>query len=282
LLKARVRLRKERSGEVRILVSSTEIGQGAATVLRKIVARTLRIPLEQVTYVWPDTDLCPDSGPTVASRTTMVVGRLLEACACELRARMEEPEVDMIREYADLVPPRSGQEACRGPGLRIGERLPPLEWDNAAFRGHAYPEYAWGANAVDVTVDPATGEIGIESVKGVFDVGTPIDERLLRGQIEGGMVQGLGYGGLEVLTAREGRLQQVGFTNYILPTTMDVPPVESRLVDNPNAHGPYGARGAGELTLVGAATALALAVSDAIGKPVDRLPVTPEAILSML
>ena len=212
----------------------------------------------------------------------MVVGRLLEACACELGARMEAAEVELIREYADLVRPSSAREACRGAGLQIGECLPPLEWDNESFHGHAYPDYAWGANAVDVAVDPVTGEIRLEAVKGVFDVGTPIDERLLRGQIEGGMVQGLGYGSLEELSAADGRLRQLGFTNYILPTAMDVPQVESRLVSNPNTRGPYGARGAGELTLVGAATALALAVSDAIGKPVDSLPVTPETVLSLL
>ena len=260
MLHPQVRLKRSRDGSVAIFVSSTEIGQGAGTTLRKIVARTLGLPLEKVEYRWPDTDQCPDSGPTVASRTAMIIGRMLQECAQELLTH-EDPEADITGNY---------------------HYLRHLAWDNDTFSGNAYPEYSWGANAVETEVDPVTGQWRVTGIWGVFDIGTPLDEHIVRGQIEGGMVQGLGYGGLEVLSARDGRLRQASFTDYMIPTACDFPAIETRLVDNPYEFGPYGARGLGELSLVGAAPALALSIADAIGCPVARLPVTPEAVLALL
>ncbi len=260
MLHPRVRLVRNRDGTVSIFVSSTEIGQGAGTTLRKIVARTLGLPLGQVEYRWPDTDQCPDSGPTVASRTAMIVGRLLQECAQELLTH-EEPEADITRNY---------------------HYLRHLAWDKDTLSGNAYPEYSWGANAVETEVDPVTGQWRVTGIWCVFDIGTPLDERIVRGQIEGGMVQGLGYGGREGRASREGHLMQASFTDYMIPTACDFPAIEARLVENPYAFGPFGARGLGELSLVGAAPALALSIADAIGYPVERLPVTPEHVLTLL
>ena len=261
LIKPSVRLRREADGTVRIFVSSTEIGQGAMTALGKIVAQALDIPLSRVRNGYPDTAVCPDSGPTVASRTVMVVGKLLMEAALRLKERRAEPECE---EEARFQYPQG------------------FSWDKDRHAGDAYLEYGWGANVVEVELDPVTCAYEIKGVWAAYDVGTPIDARIVAGQVEGGMAQGLGYGGMEVLEVRDGRPLQASLTDYILPTCLDLPPVGFRLVESESIVGPYGARGLGELTLVGAAPALAAAVEDAVGRPVRRLPVTPEYVLELM
>lgn len=261
LIRAKVRLKKYADNSVQIFVSSTEIGQGSLTTLRKIVARTLEIPVETVRHDYPDSDDCPNSGPTVASRTVMIVGKLLQDAATEMKSRWQEETFDLFRVF----------------------RFPPhLSWDNTNFRGNAYPEYSWGGNVVEVEVDPVTCQVELLGVWAVYDIGTPIDETIVRGQIQGGIVQGLAYGGMESLTTRDGALRQTSLTDYVIPTALDVPRIESRLIDNPFDNGPFGARGLGELTLIGAAPALALAVQNAIGRDITELPVTPERIQEAL
>jgi CO/xanthine dehydrogenase Mo-binding subunit len=261
LIKARVRLKKYPDNTVRIFVSSAELGQGVLTTLRKIVARVLEIPVDAVKHTYPDSDHCPDSGPTVASRTILVVGKLLQDAAQEMKQRWQEATCEVFRVF------EYPRELC---------------WDNDTLQGDAYLEYAWGANVVEVEVDPATCEVKVTGVWCVYDIGTPIDESIVRGQIEGGLVQGLAFAGMEVLTAAGGRLQQDDFTNYVIPTALDFPHIESRLIENPTAYGPFGARGLGELPTVGATPALALAVQNAIGRKVTQLPVTPEKIMELM
>lgn len=261
LIHPRVRLRKTADGTVRVFVSSTEIGQGAMTTLAKIVAQTLDIPLTQVRNGYPDTAVCPDSGPTVASRTVMVVGRLLQDAAVQMKRRWAEPECETEAQF----------EYPEG-----------YSWDKDRHVGDAYLEYSWGANVVEVELDPVTCAYEIKGVWAAYDIGTPIDERIVAGQIEGGMAQGLGYGGMERLEIRDGKPLQCSLTDYILPTCLDLPPVTYRLIDSKSVIGPYGARGMGELTLVGAAPALAAAIENAIGRPVTQLPLTPEYILEVM
>jgi len=261
LLNPVVRLRKQADGTVRIFASSTEIGQGAMTALSKIVAHTLGIPLSQVRNTYPDTLVCPDSGPTVASRTVLVVGRLLQDAALQLRRRWEEPECEVEARF----------HYPEG-----------FSWDKDRHLGDAYPEYAWGANVVEIQLDPVTCAYEITGAWAAYDVGTVIDERIALGQVEGGMAQGLGYGAMEKLEFSGGRPLQCSLTDYALPTCLDLPPVVCRLVGSPSVIGPYGARGLGEVTLVGAAPALAAAVENALGKPVTCLPVTPESILELI
>jgi len=262
IIKGRATLSKLPGEKVEILVSSAEMGQGCQTTLRKIVAHALDIPLDNVIYANPDTDRVPDSGPTVASRTVMVVGRLLERAAAEMKSRWDTEETFSVT------------TAYRQPEW--------VKWDQDTLKGDAYPTYSWGANVVEVEIDPLTLETDIRGAWGVYDVGVPIDERIVLGQIEGGMVQGLGYATIEVMNMKQGHILQNSLTDYIIPTVKDVPPIESSLVANPYEDGPFGAKGAGELPLVGAAPALAAAVQHALGLPVADIPVTPEYLLRLL
>jgi len=257
-IKARVGLRKLSDGRVEILAAGTEMGQGVLTTLRKIVAQALDMEIGRIIYDYPDTARVPDSGPTVASRTVLIVGGLLVEAAGELKERMnEQPEVEVFRQYSQ---PEE------------------VEWDQETFSGDAYPTYSWGVEVAEVAVDPITYDISITGAWGAFDIGRAIDEQIIRGQIEGGMAQGLGYATLEVMERKEGALHQDTLTDYIIATARDLPVFGHELVNVPYAHGPFGAKGAGELPFVGAAPAVAAAVQSALKLPVTRIPIRPETL----
>lgn len=261
-IKATVKLRRLQDGKVEILVANTDMGQGLKTTLKKVVAGVLDLPMEVIIYENPDTDRVPDSGPTVASRTVMIVGKLLEEAAMKLKDSWNQPgEIEVTEHYRHPTD---------------------MRWEDRTFSGDAYPTYSWGAIAVEVEVDPVTYEIEVKGVWSAFDVGKAIDERIMRGQIEGGILQGLGYGSLEVMECKQGRIQQRSVTDYIIPTALDCPNIENRLIDNPYEQGPSGAKGAGELTLLGAAPALAAAVGNALDISIRRIPVTPEYLMEVM
>jgi CO/xanthine dehydrogenase Mo-binding subunit len=261
-IRAVVKLKKLPDCKVQILVSNVDMGQGPLTTLRKIVGESLNIPIQDILYETPDTELVPDSGPTVASRTIMIVGNLLKDAAEELGKRWDEgPVVEVRREY------RQPDHMC---------------WDQESFKGDAYPVYSWGTSVVEVEVDPVTFVVTVKNIWSVYDVGTPIDDGIIQGQIEGGIAQGLGYATIEVLCGQRGSLMQHSMTDYIIPTSLDLPRAESKLIDNYYEYGPYGAKCAGELPFVGAAPALAAAVQNALKVRIGRLPVTPEYLLEVV
>jgi len=261
LIKARVALRKHPDGDVRILAAGVDMGQGLVTALRKVVAGVLGIPFASVRYERPDTDLVPDSGPTCASRSIMIVGYLLQEAARRLKAEWHDGQAQEI--WQDYVHPEH------------------LHWDQENVRGDAYPTWGWGVNAVEVSVDPLTAEVTTENVWTLYDVGYPIDARIVEGQAHGGMSQSLGYAGLERLEMRDGAFLQSTMADYTIPTSLDFPSTEVDLVENPYPFGPYGAKGAGELVFDGGAPAFALAVQQAVDAEITSIPLTPEAILSL-
>lgn len=257
-IKAVAKLKKETSGMVTILVSNVEMGQGAITTLTKIVATVLGLGMEGVRYQNPDTFFVPDSGPTVASRTTMVVGGLLAKAAVKLKGRMHEPGEVMITEH------------FKQPDY--------VKWNAETNQGNAYMAYSWSVLLARVEVDPISYEVKCTDIWGAYDVGVPIDEKLLIGQIQGGMVQGLGYAIMENMTTKAGRIEQFAFSSYPIPTTMDVPNMHADWILNPYSDGPFGAKSVGELTLVGVAPAVAAAIEDAMNISTYEIPVTPEVI----
>jgi CO/xanthine dehydrogenase Mo-binding subunit len=135
---------------------------------------------------------------------------------------------------------------------------------------------------VEVSIDPVTFEVRTEAVWTVYDVGYPIDRLIVEGQAHGGMSQALGWAGLEELETRDGTFLQASLADYCIPTSLDFPSTHVDLVENPYPFGPHGAKGAGELVLDGGAPAFALAVQDALGVEVRRLPLTPERIMELV
>ncbi len=246
-IKAVVRLRKYKDGSVEILASNGEIGQGLRTTFPKIVAHELNLPLEKVFYDHPDTSRVPDSGPTVASRSLMTVGELLRRAAIKLRTIWEDDKDQMVEEK--FVEP---------------DFMIPFYLDK--FRGDAYPTYAWGAQAIEVEVDTYTGITKILGAYASFDVGTPMDYNIVMGQMEGGFLQGIGYASTEFMNYdNKGRIRNNSFSDYLIPTSVDVPELKCQLHVEEYPYGPYGAKGAGELPLVGAAPAYVEAVEQALG-----------------
>jgi CO/xanthine dehydrogenase Mo-binding subunit len=154
-------------------------------------------------------------------------------------------------------------------------------WDQETLQGDAYPTYGWGACVVEVEVDPVTNEVETKGIWAIHDIGIAIDEMIVHGQVNGGVIQSLGYGSLEKLEYKDGKFYQNTLADYIIPTSMDFPMMSSQLVDNPYENGPFGAKGLGELVFDGAAAAFADAVQLAIGKDLHKIPVTPEYIMEV-
>ena len=250
LIKAVCKLHKYADGTVEIMASNGEIGQGVRTTFPKIVANELNLPFEKVFYAHPDTARVPDSGPTVASRSLMVVGELLRRAAIKLRSEWVDGEEQEV------------EERFKEPDFMI-----PFYLDK--FQGDAYPTYAWGVNAIEVEIDTCTGIARVLNAVGNFDVGTPIDYNIVVGQMEGGFLQGIGHASIEKMDYdAKGRIRNNSFSDYLIPTTMDVPNLTAMLHVEKYPEGPYGAKGAGELPLVGATSAYVAAVEQALG--VDR------------
>ena len=261
VIQASVALEKDSNNIVKILAAGAEIGQGLFTTFRKVVSRMLGLPIEEVLYDPPDTSRVPNSGPTCASRSIMVVGYLLQEAARELKSKWIDGEYQKVE--------------------RRYEHPPHLEWNQERFAGDAYPTYGWGVNIVEAEVDPDTFEVTVAGIWTIYDIGVAIDERILAGQAHGGVIQGLGLGSLEKLELIDGRFAQATMADYTIPTSLDYPAVNTEFVENPYPFGPYGAKGAGELVLDGSAPALALAVQQAVGEPVYSLPLTPESIMEI-
>ncbi len=251
---------------VRVLTSSTEIGQGTRTMHAQIVADALGIPYEQVEVPAPDTSLVPDSGPTVASRTCMVVGRILERAALELREKL-----------GGLTPAEYHRR--HGPVAVTQQYQQPewIRWDEVHYRGDAYAAYAWGCDVAEVELDRDTWEVRPLRVTVVTDIGKAIHPALARGQIEGGTVQGLGYALLESVAMKGGVMANAQLTNYLIPTTLDTPPLDVVLLEHPYPGGPFGAKGLGELPIDGPAPAVVNAIRH-LGLDLAAIPAVPETI----
>jgi CO/xanthine dehydrogenase Mo-binding subunit len=251
----------------RVLVGSTEMGQGARTTLAQIVAEALGLPVDRIEVAEPDTSRVPDSGPTVASRTCMVVGGLLKACAEEVKARLGGiTPAAYLKRHGPLVVTRQY------------EPPPGIAWDDATYRGDAYATYGWGCDVAEVKLDPVTYEVRPTRVTAVVEIGRAVNPLMVAGQVEGGTTQGLGYALLEDVVMREGRVANPQLTNYMIPTTLDTPPIDVTILESPYRHGPFGAKGVGEMPMSGPGPAVANAVRH-LGLDVRSLPITPEKVL---
>jgi CO/xanthine dehydrogenase Mo-binding subunit len=253
---------------VRVLVSSTDIGQGTRTMHAQIVADSLGVPYEAVEVAQPDTALVPDSGPTVASRTCMVVGKILLQCAHEMREKMR-----------GLTP--AEYFAQHGPLSVTREHEPPtwIKWDDDTYSGDAYATFAWGCNVAEVELNRDTYEVRPTKLTAVLEIGKAIHPALARGQIEGGSAQGLGYALIEHVVMKDGAMVNASLTNYTIPTTLDTPEMDVAILENPYTDGPFGAKGLGELPIDGPAPAVVNAIRH-LGIDVREIPATPELVMA--
>ncbi|MGB7847369.1 MAG: xanthine dehydrogenase family protein molybdopterin-binding subunit [Candidatus Acidiferrum sp.] len=274
-----------REGRVRVLAGSTEMGQGTNTVFAQIAAEALGVECEQVEVMQPDTALVPNSGPTVASRTTMIVGKLVETAALTIKKSLmdtgflnegysAEEFGNACRQYLETSGALRSLVKYEHPG--------DLHWDDGKYVGDAYGAYAWAVYVAEVSVDMRTAEVLVEDFVAVQEVGKVINPVLAAGQIEGGVAQGIGFALYENVVWQEGRMVNGQMTNYIMPTAVDVPSIRVFFEEIPYGRGPSGAKGIGELPLDGTAPAIANAIANATGVDIRQIPVTPEKLMEML
>ncbi|HLI10018.1 MAG TPA: xanthine dehydrogenase family protein molybdopterin-binding subunit [Alphaproteobacteria bacterium] len=294
----------EVDGTVIVRSGVTDIGAGQGSALAQIVAEVLGVTLKDVVVYNSDSAVTPLAGTTTATRALYMTGNAIKLAAEAVRERLvaraakalgvEPDQVEMMSSrvfiaehpdkslsFSDLV------KLCAAEGIHRSElamfRAPFTDRiDPETGRGQVHPDYTFGAHAVEVAVDTETGEITVLKSVGAHDVGQAINPAAVEGQIEGGAVQGQGYALSEELIYREGRLMTPSFSEYLIPTAMDVPPVRSIILESRSGLGPFGAKGIGEPALTAVAPAIANAVADAIGVRVSDLPITPEKVVNAL
>jgi CO/xanthine dehydrogenase Mo-binding subunit len=261
-------------GRIRVLTASTEMGQGTKTIFPQLVADALGVEFGDVEIAPQDTSIVPDSGPTVASRTAMVVGGLLIRAAERLRAHVEEATG---RPFAE-----SYREA--GP-MRVDEQFTPYPgepFDDKTYRGDAYPAFGWACAVAKVDVDLDTGDVAVRECVAADDIGRVIHPLLAEGQVEGGTLQAVGYATIEEMKLVDGRYLNDRLATYLIPTSLDAPRIQAILVEKPFSGAPHGAKGVGELPMDVGAPAVVAAIHDATGAWILDLPASPERILAAL
>ena len=272
-------------GSVRVLVSSAEFGQGTNTVLCQIAAEALALPYESVAIAQPDTTVVPNSGPTVASRTAMIVGKLVQSAAKGIRQTLAK-----IGLLGDSYTVEQFRAACREYIAAHGalksfaryEAPGDVYWDDEKYRGEAYAAFAWAVYIAEITVDLTTYAVTVDDFVALQEVGKLLHPVLAEGQITGGVAQAIGFALYENVVWQNGRMINNQMTNYIMPTSVDLPPIRVFFEELGNIHGAYGAKGIGELPMDGPAPAIVNAVEDAIGVPFRSIPLLPEDLFEAL
>lgn len=317
-LKSRVRVAGLPDGRVEVQTANIEMGQGADTIFTQIAAERLGLHAEDIAIATADTSKVPNSGPTVASRTSMVIGRLIERACDELRGKVQDQS--LLRRLVDAGE-LTEEQAARSESRRIilkalgpdptvrldlseagsvkvaivswhrshpGQTLiaeveyeppPGVVWDDKAYKGDAYAAFGWAAYVTEVEVDLRTYSSRVIDFVAVQEVGKVLNETLARGQVQGGVAQGIGWALMEECRWKDGGMINNQLTNYVIPTSDDLPPIRVEFMENPFAHGPQGAKGIGELPLDGPAPALINAIAAATGTDPREIPLTPERLM---
>ena len=290
-------------GTVKVAVGTTEMGQGMKTVLAQITAQALGISYDKIMIMDTDTSRVPDSGPTVASRATIMSGNaIINACQkikntiFSVAAGMLESTPGNLKAEQNIIYTISEPRAqvsfqdvvaeCYQRRLHLTAQgwysSPPLTWDPLRGQGNTYYVYSYATNIAEVEVDTYTGVVMPVRVYCVVDIGKAINPQLAEGQIQGGVLQGLGFTLLEEVVWQEGKIQNPNFSTYILPTTLDAPQIVPVILEESYNEGPFGAKGLGELPLIGVAPAIINAIYNATGVVVRDLPASPEKLLNLI
>jgi CO/xanthine dehydrogenase Mo-binding subunit len=286
--KAGATMKLEADGSVAMAVGTVEMGQGLTTSLLQVAAQQLGIPIERIQLAPVDTSRVPDSGPTVASRGTMMSGLAVLDAARKLRERVERVAQMQGIDQSDIE--AHWDEIASAfwlnnldPAVEGWAKTEPVSWDPKTGLGDVYPVYAYATHIAEVEVDTVTGETDVIDFVAVHDSGRILNRTLATGQVQGGAAQGIGFALMEEITQRDGYLLVNGLTTYRLPTIRDVPlEMGVDFVEATFAAGPFGAKGLGEVPLMAAHAAVASAVSHALGQPATRYPLDPEAVTALV
>ncbi len=291
---ARAEVSKE--GKIIIYIGATEVGQGAKTIFCQMAAEILGVKTSDIQFVCEDTSQMPDAGTAAASRQTYNSGNAVKKASEALRYMLVEQAKTYLQLNAvhglelkdhwiylkDFPKKRVHFKDLAGEAvLHVEETFTAqtVKMDEETGEGAPYWPYTFCCYGVEVEVDTETGEIQV--IRGVCaqDVGKAINPELIEGQIDGGFAMGLGYGLMEDLGLSKGEIKHNRFSNYLIPTALDVPELEKIIIEDPSSTGPFGAKGIGEPVMIPVAPAILNAIFDAIGIRFYEIPVTPERVL---
>jgi CO/xanthine dehydrogenase Mo-binding subunit len=286
-------------GTATVSIGGTELGQGATSVSCQIVAETLGLKMADVRFLPTDTGMVPDSGPTVASRTTTISGGAVLDASRKILENIRPIAAQLLQCPPDKVICKEGYASVIGASKK---KIPMKEVALASFRanihlaaqgwfhapacdfdietglGDAYYTYSYMADVAEVEVDKITGQVKVTRVTAVHDIGTVINPELAKAQVQGGVAQGIGYAIYEGYQAFEGNPLTRNFATYILPTAKDVPEIDVYFISEKESHGPFGAKSLGEPPIIPVGGAIANAVAHATGIRIRELPIKAEAI----
>lgn len=288
---------------INIAVGTTEMGQGMRTVLSQIAAEEFGVEVTDVHMLQVDTSRVPDSGPTVASRSTTLSGNAIRDGCKKIKQMLAPVAAEMLNcktvdvgfnsgrvyahdlssdgvSFAELIATASHEKVhMAAQGWAIA---PYTSFDPDTGQGWAYFTYASATNIAEVQVDLATCVVTVLRITAAHELGRAINPQQVEGQIQGGTLQGMGYGLSEEILHQDGVMINPDFSTYIIPTSMDAPVIDPIIVEEPFPDGPFGAKGFGELPLMGVAPAVANAVTHAIGARSFEIPLTPERLFELL
>lgn len=289
----------QQDGSATLLSGLAENGQGLRTTFCMIAAEVLGIDPERITYLEMDTGLVADSGPTVASRSTVMGGSATKAAAETLRGRLAEVARAHWKVDSEIVFDRnrvfpadgSNREVAFGTlcdlayskGTSLSTigwyRGPHVDWDEETGQGSAYFTYVYGCQVAEVRVNVVTGEVYIDRVTAVHDPGKVINLLGAEGQVYGGVTQGAGFGLWEEISTHQGKPRELNLDQYVIPTSKDLGEIEAVFVEGRDTYGPWGAKSLGEPTLELTAAAIANAVANALGRRCHHLPLNLEEVV---
>ena len=286
-------------GSVIVYQGLVEMGQGMHTGIAQIAAEALGVALEDVRVVLPDTDSAPESGPTVGSRCLTLMGNAILIAAQQIKEPLMQSASELLETPVERLVARDRyifdrdnpdirlelKEAARRT-MAMGRKMIGQGWytppkatlDPKTGQGSPYFVYSYSTQMAEVEVDMRTGEVAVKKIASAFDIGKAINPMLLEGQIDGGIAMGLGYGLMEKVILHEGVIQNLGLKDYLIPTSLDVPEITAAIIEKHNIHGPYGAKGIGEMPNIPTPAALNNAVANAIGARIFEVPLDSEAV----
>ena len=287
MMGARAGARITKEGHIEVLSANIEMGQGTNTCFSQIAAETCRLPLSWIHIAQADTDVVPNSGPTVASRTTMVVGKLVQRAVSQVRDKIIE--YGSLRESYAPEEFRSAAQRYFKKNGELREEAPyeaphDIHWDDEKYQGEAYAAFAWSTMVADVTVDMTTYQVEVDNFTSIVEAGKIINPVIAEGQIEGGVAQAIGYAIYEDVVMEQGEMKNTTFTNYVIPTTADIGTNTAEFIEFPFSNpGPFKAKGIGELPADGPAPPIAAAVAQALGGIyITEIPLLPERVMNAI
>ena len=298
-----------RDGSVSVAYGLIDMGQGAITVVTQMTAETLGIDPQRIIVLPTDTRNVPDSGPSVASRNIVMTGNAIRNAVEKLLPVLKKAGADLLNCISDSVNIENDIVSNNmnsnvvgfgdlikfiydtDPSFRLSNTLihqdgwwhtPILNYNAEIGQGEAYFTYSYATHIAKVRVDKLTGLVKVEKIWAAHDVGKAINPAGIEAQVEGGVAQGIGYALIENFKIHNGRVLTDNLSTYLLPTALDISEVETIIVEDPEPLGPWGAKGIGEPAIIPTAAAIANAVSNAIGKPINQIPISPEKVLEIL